>query len=147
MVTVKLVTVKLLSKNVIGLQKINKAKQSISVLVPHLNPLSANPTKWSNTFKQYVGKFLTNCLSAFDHFVGLALKGSKYLQSICSEHIKPVHSTQVQPTHSPPPSKKKKKKKRKIRIANLDEHTLIPSCVIVNLYIETSKRCQTFFSN
>ena len=112
MVTVKLVTVKLLSKNVIGLQKINKAKQSISVLVPHLNPLSANPTKWSNTFKQYVGKFLTNCLSAFDHFVGLALKGSKYLQSICSEHIKPVHSTQVQPTHSPP-SKKKKKKKEK----------------------------------
>ena len=39
------------------------------------NPLSANPTKWSNTFKQFVGKLSTNCLSVFDHFVKLALKG------------------------------------------------------------------------
>ena len=37
-------------------------------------PLSANFTKWSNTLKQFVGKFPTNCLSVFDHFVGLALK-------------------------------------------------------------------------
>ena len=36
-----------------------------------LNPLSTNPTKWSNTLKQ----FPTNYLSVFDHFVGLALKG------------------------------------------------------------------------
>ena len=40
-----------------------------------MNPLSANPTKWSNTLKQFVGKLPTNCLSVFDHFVGLALKG------------------------------------------------------------------------
>ena len=40
-----------------------------------LNLLSANFTKWSNTFKQFVGKLPTNCLSVFDHFVGLALKG------------------------------------------------------------------------
>ena len=39
------------------------------------NPLSANITKWSNTLQQFVGKLPTNCLSAFDHFVGLALKG------------------------------------------------------------------------
>ena len=39
------------------------------------NPLSANHTKWSNTLKQFVGKFSTNCLSVFDHFVELALKG------------------------------------------------------------------------
>ena len=39
------------------------------------NPLSANFTKWSNTLKQFVGKLPTNCLSMFDHFVGLALKG------------------------------------------------------------------------
>ena len=39
------------------------------------NPLSVNVTKWSNTFKQFVGKLPTNCLSVFDHFVGLALKG------------------------------------------------------------------------
>ena len=37
-----------------------------------LNPLSANPTKWSNTLKQFVP---TNCLNVFDHSVKLALKG------------------------------------------------------------------------
>ena len=39
-----------------------------------VNPLSANFTKWSDTLKQFVGK-LPKCLSVFDHFVGLALKG------------------------------------------------------------------------
>ena len=34
-----------------------------------INPLSATPTKWSNALLP------TNCLSVFDHFVGLALKG------------------------------------------------------------------------
>ena len=41
------------------------------------NPLSANSTKWSNTLKHFVGNLPTNCLSVFDHFVGLALKGLK----------------------------------------------------------------------
>ena len=40
--------------------------------MPH--PLRANPTKWSNTLKQFVGNLPTNCLSVFDHFVKLALK-------------------------------------------------------------------------
>ena len=40
-----------------------------------LNPLGANPTKWSNRLKRFVGNFPTNCLSVFDHFVKLALKG------------------------------------------------------------------------
>ena len=44
-----------------------------SIFCQH-NPLSANPTKWSNTLKQFVGKLPTNCLSVFDHFVKLALK-------------------------------------------------------------------------
>ena len=39
-----------------------------------LSTLSVNPTKWSKTFKQFVGNLPTNCLSAFDHFVILALK-------------------------------------------------------------------------
>ena len=39
------------------------------------NPLSANPTKWSNTLKQFVDSLPTNCLSVFDPFVGLTLKG------------------------------------------------------------------------
>ena len=44
-------------------------------LIIVINPLSANPTKWSNTLKQFVGKLPTNCLSVVDHFVILALKG------------------------------------------------------------------------
>ena len=40
-----------------------------------LTPLSANLTKWSNKLNQFVSKLPTNCLSVFDHFVGLALKG------------------------------------------------------------------------
>ena len=44
-----------------------------------INPLSANITKWSNTLKQFVGKLPMNCLSVFDHFVGLALKGLSLL--------------------------------------------------------------------
>ena len=40
-----------------------------------VNPLSTNPIKRSNTLKQFVGNLQTNCLSVFDHFVELALKG------------------------------------------------------------------------
>ena len=36
-----------------------------------INPLSADFTKWSNTLKQFVCNLLMNCLSVFDHFVGL----------------------------------------------------------------------------
>ena len=45
-----------------------------------VNPLSANPTKWSNRLKQFVGNMPTNCLSVFDHFVGLTPKGLKITQ-------------------------------------------------------------------
>ena len=41
----------------------------------YFNPLSANLKKWSNTLKQFVGNLPTYCLSVFDHFVGLAIKG------------------------------------------------------------------------
>ena len=40
----------------------------------YFNPLSANPTKWSNTLKQFFGNLPANGLSVFDHFVILALK-------------------------------------------------------------------------
>ena len=43
-----------------------------------INSLSASLTKWSNTLKQFVGKLPTNCLSVFDHFVRLALKGLSF---------------------------------------------------------------------
>ena len=39
------------------------------------NPLGTNPTKWTNILKQFVVKLPTNCLSVFDHFMKLALKG------------------------------------------------------------------------
>ena len=52
-------------------------KSTIIELLARFNPLSANPTKWANTLKQFVGKLSTNCLSPFDHFVELALKGLK----------------------------------------------------------------------
>ena len=46
------------------------------------NPLSANPTKWSNTLKHFVGNLPTNCLSVFDHFVRLRL--IKGLRKYCA---------------------------------------------------------------
>ena len=49
-----------------------------------LNPLGANSTKQSNTLKQKT----TNCLSVFDHFVGLALKG--LIRSIFIIHIRSI---------------------------------------------------------
>ena len=48
-------------------------------------PLSADPTKWSNSLKQFVGKLSTNCLSVIEHFTGLVLKGLKsFIIMICS---------------------------------------------------------------
>ena len=50
----------------------------------YFNPLSANPTKWSNTLKQFVElkTMPTNSLSVIDRFVGLVLKGlNSYLKS------------------------------------------------------------------
>ena len=56
------------------------------------NPLSANPTKWSNTLKQFVGK-LTNCLSVFDHFVGLVLKELRKLMALSPQlYLKEIPS-------------------------------------------------------
>ena len=49
-----------------------------------VNPLSAKFIKWSNTLKQIVGKLPTICLSVFDHFSGLALKGLNLLYHLYS---------------------------------------------------------------
>ena len=45
----------------------------------YFSPLSANPTRWPNTLKQFFG-INDNCLSVFDHFVKLALKGLRWQQ-------------------------------------------------------------------
>ena len=56
-----------------------------AIIVPKMkfpiNPLNANPEKWSNTLKQIVGNLPTICLSMFDHFMNLALKGLRILFS------------------------------------------------------------------
>ena len=56
--------------------------QILSILIVEsitqgVNPLRANPIKWPNTLKQFVGKLPTNCLSVFGHFVNLVPKGLK----------------------------------------------------------------------
>ena len=51
-------------------------------IVSFFNLLNANPAKWTNTLKQFLGKLPTNCLSVFDHFVGLVLKESIRSQTL-----------------------------------------------------------------
>ena len=58
-----------------------------------VNTLSASSTKWSNTLKQFVPKLPTNCLSVFDHFVGLAFKGLKVLDSTSKRFIHNIDGT------------------------------------------------------
>ena len=50
--------------------------------------MSANPTKWSNTLKI---RLPMNCLSVFDHFVGLTLKEL----SVCQYNSQKCHSTKL----------------------------------------------------
>ena len=50
-----------------------------------LNPFTANFIKWSNTLEQFVGNLPTDCLSVFNHFVGLALKGLSF--TVTTSHI------------------------------------------------------------
>ena len=59
------------------------ANTSIKVNALSTNP---NPTKWSNTLKQFVGNLPTKCSSVFDHFVGLALKGLFVVQKNLNNH-------------------------------------------------------------
>ena len=60
--------------------------------------MSSNPTKWSDTLKQFVGKFSTNCLSVFDHFAGLARKGLSIVMIFAFAvlwNIEDMHSIQT----------------------------------------------------
>ena len=53
----------------------------------NINPLSANPTKWSNTLKQFVDNLPTNGLSVFDYFVRLGFKGLMNSQRLMNTAI------------------------------------------------------------
>ena len=53
-----------------------KRNQSFMAQIPRLfYHFKRNPTKWSNTLKQFVSNLPTNYLSVFDHFVKLVFKG------------------------------------------------------------------------
>ena len=65
----------ILQKDCHTTKSIAKRKPHFQIDGEYLNPLSASPTKWLNTLKQFVGNLPTNCLSVFVHFVRLALKG------------------------------------------------------------------------
>ena len=56
-------------------KNLSEGYNKIIATVSYLNSLSVNPIKWSNTLKQFFGNLPANCLSVFDHFVELALKG------------------------------------------------------------------------
>ena len=53
----------------------------------NFNHLSAYPTKWSNTLKQFFRSLPTNGLSVFDNFVRLALKGLISHMILFSKHV------------------------------------------------------------
>ena len=46
-----------------------------------LKNLNANPTKYPNTPKQFVGNLSMNCLNVFDHSVNLAFKGLRIAEN------------------------------------------------------------------
>ena len=50
-------------------------------------PLGANPRKWSNTLKQFVGKLPSNCLSVFEHFVGLKVRKCTVTTTVFHKNI------------------------------------------------------------
>ena len=73
--SVKILQIKAMSWLICNTTCKNQSQRSSPKFASSINPLSANPTKWLNTPKQSLGNLPTNCLSVFDHFVKLALKG------------------------------------------------------------------------
>ena len=67
--------IKIQRAEIINPDKYSRKNEDSFMNLKVVNPLSANPTKWSNTLRQFVGRLLTNCFSVFDHFVGLAPNG------------------------------------------------------------------------
>ena len=51
-----------------------RARGGVWNAFPKFNPLSLNPTNWSNTLKKFVCFKPTNCLSVLDYIVVFAFK-------------------------------------------------------------------------
>ena len=106
----------------------------------YFNPLSANFPKWSNTLKQFVGKFPTNCLSVFDHFVALARKG---LTSKSKSKIKTSNSPKLLLILKTFSILLKKKELWKINICDCNQvcGCLCEICIKSYLYEESPFNC------
>ena len=105
-----------------------------------ISPLSANFPKWSNTLKQFVGKFPTNCLSVFDHFVALARKG---LTSKSKSKIKTSNSPKLLLILKTFSILLKKKELWKINICDCNQvcGCLCEICIKSYLYEESPFNC------
>ena len=62
---------------------------TISFSISDPNRSKRQPHKQSNRLKQFVSNLPTNCLTVFDHFVGLALKG--LTKQMMKYYVKPGH--------------------------------------------------------
>ena len=105
------------------------------IRVTIFNPVSANPTKWSNTLKEVVPNLPTNCLSVFDHFVKLALKGLIGLKKKLYVYVYVYRKTQI-------PSSKKQKKLRKIEKQKNPKEAKEKGNVVVVIICGKSNRIQ-----
>ena len=95
--------------------------------------------KWSNTLKQIVAKLATICLSAFDHFSELALKGLKISTQLIgflqAQIIKIVKSIDFKLSISPI----FQKKKSRLNLYFDKPEASIFSCVPYSKPCQTSK--------
>ena len=105
------------------------------IRVTIFNPVSANPTKWSNTLKEVVPNLPTNCLSVFDHFVKLALKGLIGLKKKLYVYVYVYTRTQIH-------SSKKQKKLRKIEKQKNPKEEKEKGNVVVVIICGKSNRIQ-----
>ena len=94
-------------------------------------------TKWPNTFKQFVGNLPTNCLSVFDHFVGLALKGLNLIAcfiisiSLLNDNLYTLHFSVLLFTD----------KKRRMKIANtIAVYSLAIHIHFSNIFLDFSRK-------
>ena len=62
-------------------QSVSSLRSQVSSISIKFKPLGANPTKWLNTLKKFVGKS-QRIAWVFDHLVGLALKELKIHRSM-----------------------------------------------------------------
>ena len=116
-----------------------------------INPLNANPEKWSNTLKQIVCNLPTICLSVFDHFMNLALKGLTTIQlrwwyvklytSISRSEEKPllIHNAHIEYSffkEQKQPSRRVLRKRCFENMQQIYRRTTMPKCELNNVALQ-----------